>query len=117
MNGVEILSQSNIYETVSYPWLIAVFAGVGLLIGLFAAIINWIDFGFDANYLVLIIVCTLISAWLGLIGALISEHETDTVDYIEYKVIISEDIGFTEFMDQYEILDQEGQIYTVKERE
>ena len=117
MNGVEILSSETIYEVEVYRWLIVVFASVGLLIGLIVAIVNWIDFGFDSDNIWLIIGCTVIGAYVGFLGSIISEHETDTVDYIEYKVIVSEDINFTEFMDKYEILDQEGKIYTVKERE
>ena len=35
----------------------------------------------------------------------------------QYKVTISDEVSFNEFMDKYEILDQEGKIYTVKERE
>ena len=55
MNGVEILSSETIYETASYPWIIAVFAGVGFLIGLIIAISHWIDYGFDAADILLII--------------------------------------------------------------
>ncbi|MBO5828846.1 MAG: hypothetical protein J6R59_10415 [Paludibacteraceae bacterium] len=117
MNGVEILSSKPIYEVEAYCWLIAVFAGVGLLIGLIVAIVNWIDFGFDSDYIWTIIGCTITGVFIGFLGSVISEHETDTVDYIEYKVTVSEDINFTEFMDKYEVLDQEGKIYIVRERE
>lgn len=34
----------------------------------------------------------------------------------QYKIIISDDVKLNEFMDKYEILDQEGKIYTVRER-
>lgn len=39
------------------------------------------------------------------------------IDYIEYKVAIDDSVSINEFLDKYEILDQEGKIYTVKERE
>lgn len=117
MSGVEILSQNNVYETEAYPWLIAIFAGIGLLIGLVIAISDWVKYGFDASCLPVIIFITLGGAYIGFLMWALSEHETDTVDYIEYKVAISEDVNFTEFMDKYEVLDQEGKIYIVKERE
>lgn len=36
--------------------------------------------------------------------------------YPIYKVIISNEVSMNEFMDRYEILNQDGKIYTVKER-
>ena len=36
--------------------------------------------------------------------------------YPTYKVIISDEVSINEFMDKYEILSQDGKIYTVKER-
>ena len=36
--------------------------------------------------------------------------------YNTYKVTINESVNFNEFIEKYEILGQEGKIYTVKER-
>ena len=117
MTGVEILSQTNIYEIKSYPWIVAIGIGIGMLIGLKFAIEEWNDFGFSRELFLFFALFTLIGLAVGGFGFLISRHETDTVDYIEYKVAVSDEVNFTDFMDKYEILDQEGKIYTVKERE
>jgi uncharacterized protein YacL len=37
--------------------------------------------------------------------------------HVEYQVTIDDSVSMNEFLDKYEILDQEGKIYTVKERE
>lgn len=37
--------------------------------------------------------------------------------YTEYKVIIDDTVSYNDFVEKYEILDQENLIYTVKERE
>ena len=37
--------------------------------------------------------------------------------YIQYKVTISDSVSMTEFYDQYEIIDIDGEIYTIRERE
>jgi uncharacterized protein YacL len=116
MSGVEILSSKTIYEMDAYWWFIVLFASVGLLIGLIIAIVDWINLGFDSKHIGFIIVCSLFGAYIGLLGAVMSEHETDTVDYIEYKVTISEDVPLVDFVEKYEILEQEGKIYTVRER-
>jgi RsiW-degrading membrane proteinase PrsW (M82 family) len=117
MNGVEILNSEIIYETTSCPWLIALFAGIGFLVSLTCCIFYWIDVCFDAKDIAIVLVCTLVGAIIGVVAFLNITHETDTVDYIEYKVTIDDSVSMNEFLDKYEILDQEGKIYTVKERE
>ena len=115
MNGVEILSSETIYETTSYPWIIAILVAIGFLGGLIIAIVHWIDYGFDGNDILMIIGCAVIGAYFGFLGFIFSERESDTVDYIEYKVTIEDSVSMNEFLDKYEILDREGKIYTVKE--
>lgn len=41
----------------------------------------------------------------------------NTFSHYEYKVLIDDSVPLNEFNEKYEILDQEGQIYTVIERE
>ena len=118
MNGVEILSQETIYETAFPWWLILIFAGIGLIVGIIITIIRYIDYNFfDPADLVIISLGVILGAWVGSLGALIGEYETDTVDHIEYKVTIDDSVSMNEFLDKYEIIDQEGKIYAVKEKE
>lgn len=118
MNGVEILSQNIIYETAFPWWLILIFAGVGLIIGIIITIIHYIDYGFfDPADLVIIFLGVILGAWFGTLGMFISEYETNIIDHIEYKVTINDSVSMNEFLDKYEIIDQEGKIYTVKEKE
>ena len=51
----------------------------------------------------------------GLMAGGLFAQITDEVE-ISYKVIISEEVSLNDFMEKYEIIDQEGKIYTVKER-
>ena len=117
MTGVEILSSKVIYETDGLLWLIPTFICVGLLIGLVIAIIEWATYGFDTDAFAIMAAIAIVGFFIGALGYLMSIHETDVVDYIEYKVIIDDSVSMNEFLDKYEILDQEGKIYTVKERE
>ena len=117
MNGVEILNQITIYETEMPWWILWVFIGAGFLISLCFSIYEWVKYGFDGSFIWLIILGSAMCAWLGFLGVLIFEHDTDTVDHIEYQVTVSDDVNFNEFAAKYEILDQEGKIYTVKEKE
>lgn len=117
MNGVEILSQSIIYETEFYWWILIAFAIAGLLFSLIVSIIDWIKYGFDKSSIWFILIVTLIFSVFGGVYTAISEHETDTVDYITYKVTISDEVSLREFTDKYTIINQDGKIYTVKEKD
>lgn len=117
MNGIEILSEQAVYQVDFLWWLFFLFTGIGFVIGLIVAIKEWVDFGWDANMLYFMLMTTIVGAWVGVLGIIFSEHETDIVDHIEYKVIVSEDVNFNEFMNKYEVVDQDGKIYTVKDRE
>lgn len=118
MNGVEILSQETIYETTFPWWLILVFAGVGLIIGIIVAIVSYINYNmFDPANFATIFMITILGAWFGFLATILLEYETDTIEHIEYKVTIDDSVSINEFLDKYEIIDQEGKIYTVKERE
>ena len=117
MDGVEILSSETIYTTDMLSCILPVFVGAGILIGLIIAIVGWVDFGFTADSIFAIFTCAFIGLFIGTIGMLISKHKTTTVDYIEYKVTISEEVKFVEFTDKYEILDREGKSFTVRERD
>jgi hypothetical protein len=59
------------------------------------------------------IIAVIVSGLIGLIPAnatLPDEYET------QYKVTISDEVFMNDFLDRYEIIDQEGKIYTVRER-
>ena len=119
MTGVEILSQRNIY-VIEYPWwILAIFTAIGLIVGLVLTIYWSFKYKerFGSFHIGIMLLFTIGGAFMGLLATSICKYETDVVDYIEYKVAVSDDVGFNEFMDKYEILDREGKIYTVKERE
>lgn len=117
MQGVTILSEQAVYEVDCLWWLFFLFLGIGFVTGLIVAIKEWIHFGLNADILWLMLVSTLIGAYFGALGVIFSEHETDVVDHIEYKVTVSDDVDFNEFMSKYEVIDTEGLIYIIKERE
>lgn len=112
MNGIEILSSEIIYNGILPEWCFI----AGIVLGLVSTIVTimcFVDYRDDivgSIFGVLVLICMIISV----LSALPSETN---VDHIEYKVTIDDSVSMNEFLDKYEILDQEGKIYTVKERE
>lgn len=119
MTGVEILNVTE--HTITEPawdWSMC----FGLFIGLFGlcVIIGFIQGLREDDIYVGIqtgLIVGLICALLGspLLTAAFSRKEVGK-EY-HYKVTIDDSVSMNDFLDKYEIIDQEGKIYTVKERE
>lgn len=118
MTGVEILAMEEVVTGTAFNWLafwiaLGIMAGVGLLVGFLTASYDW---GFDWEFftpiwILFLILGILIGVLTGFLFAAPTETETC------YKVLISDEVSMNEFLEQYEIVDQEGKIYTIKERE
>lgn len=119
MNGVEILNitEHAIMEPAwSWQMCFGLFVGLacfGVLIGFLQGLSDCdIGGGILAGLIVGLIFALVASPVL---TALFSKKEVGK-EY-HYKVTIDDSVSMNEFLDKYEILDQEGKIYTVKERE
>lgn len=112
MSGVEILSSKIIYNTMFPEWClpVGIIFFICFLYGLYIVLFEKLN--------ILCAAC----AGIGVFGCLViiifscTEKEYD-IDYVEYKVTISDEVSLNEFFNKYEIIDQEGKIYTVKEVE
>ena len=111
MNGVEILSSETIYN----PILPEYWLGIGL--GCALLLIVAMAFCFANEHIILGFICMILSFSLVFVGCLCGICIKTDIDHIEYKVTVDDSVSMNEFLDKYEILDQEGKIYTVKERE
>lgn len=112
MNGVEILSSIYEYESLMSPFWALGFGIAALII----VIIGLLTLTFDniQDKLLILEVVLIAAMIICIIGAYI---KTDEIIDTTYKVTIDDSVSMNEFLDKYEILDQEGKIYTVKERE
>ena len=111
MNGVEILSSETIYNTILPEyWL-----GIGL--GLAFILVIVMAFCFANEHIILGFICMVLSVSFIFVGSLGGICRKTDIDHIEYKVIVDDSVSMNEFLNKYEILDREGKIYIVKERE
>lgn len=114
MAGVTILATEIVnkpapwLEIIGYSFAAAVGCGFLLLI---------LSIFFELDWLFKIGVPMLIcSAVLGLMTSLLTTTIT-VPDYTTYEVILDDSVSMNEFMNTYEVLEQRGQIYVVKEIE
>ena len=117
MNGVEILSSAEVASEFAFNWTIfwigfCILLGSSLIMGLWYVLRGEIEWWFVS-------ICAAIGVAVGLIlGGIIGDLGKIPTSYeTHYKVTIDDSVSMNEFLDKYEILDQEGKIYTVKERE
>ena len=116
MNGVEILSSTEVGVDYTSNWWLTglIFLGCIALGGIVGF---WVAHDFDTVEGTL--VGCLVGALIGIVVWIMVGAATwkPTTYETHYKVTIDDSVSMNEFLDRYEILDQEGKIYTVKERE
>lgn len=112
MNGVEIFNTVYEYDRlISSDWVALVVLITGII-----AIAGICTTSFDKAQKVLKILVTISIACV--IGSVIGANiETNKIIGTKYQVTISEEVKFNDFMEKYEIVDQDGEIYTVRKRE
>lgn len=101
IEGVEILSMRQNYE-----WVLLIMPILYLIISILSIIIAFREkrtsqFVFSG---IITFFCVIL-----FFGFFKSNH-------IEYEVTINDNVSFTEFMDRYEVLNKNGDIYTIKEK-
>lgn len=122
MQGVDVLSQelvevvSGMNQTCMKIATIAIFI---IFSGILCAIAEakGVEFGnIFVNCIITMLIISFISLFSIPVGFAIGDT-SKTKTHTEYKVTISDDVNFNEFDHKYEILSQEGKIYTIKERD
>lgn len=105
IEGIEILSQEVCNELQLVPLILCTM--IFSLIGTFIDLFNDFSHG---------IIGAVLGCILGLFIYAIIFDAIMPEKYIKYKVTISEDVSMTEFNERYEIIDVDGKIYTIKEK-
>ena len=117
MSGVEILAT----EEVAIAWENWNWKGFLLTVGLmlFVSIIAGMltgasdDWGLGVTVFLIVFIAgsAIFGTFVGCTTGKPTEYET------QYKVVIDDSVSMNDFIEKYEIIDQEGKIYTVREKE
>lgn len=111
---MEILATIPVY---THPWIYTLLLAVAIVtiaVGIMSAIVTIEIHNFIPALVGLVLIIVGIFGVAHTINAI---NRTSVFDYNKYKVTLDETIGAREFLDKYEILSREGEIFTVKEIE
>ena len=119
MNGVEILAVEQVATAFGFGWSLFIILGVlfSSLIGGITWCLAWendlprLKTGITVSVGIVIAL-----AFAALIGG-VSETGAPTAFETHYKVTISDEVSMNEFLERYEIVDQDGKIFIVREVE
>ena len=115
MNGVEILAVNKVitghaYDLLLFLIVFTIVFGISVGLGIVGSIIlnDW-------YILCIISLCGIILG--GISGTLFCSAKGAPVAYeMQFKAIVSDEVPLNEFLSKYEIIEQEGKIFTIRER-
>lgn len=116
MQGVEILTSTQVATEWAFNrdafWITAVIVLVVFVVYGVISAIRHDDYGFIALTVILgVLSGFVVGTYVGyILLPTPSNYET------QYKAIISDEVSMTEFLEHYEVIDQDGKIFTVREK-
>lgn len=104
MEGVTILSTGT--AMLGMSWGAAIIIALTVLVAMY--ILNPLedDFEWRIGF----------ATFISILSFIVLSFMVNTTEVTEYKVIIDDSVKYVEFVEKYEVVDQEGEIYTVRER-
>ena len=109
MEGIEVLSVGSIGINQVFNWDVAIAGGIflGIILSVWIGLATESVVGGLVSFLVM-------GAFFGILLGANVEKYADTVP--TYKVIVSDTVSINEFYERYEVLEQDGKIFTIKEK-
>ena len=115
MSGIEILSSTEVVTAYSHPNAGTITLAVIFGTFFIGSLLLWLLSELDA---LIIPVGAILGFVLGLIGGVIAEDNlVKPIEYeTHYKVTISDEVSMNEFLEKYEIIEQDERIFTIREK-
>ena len=110
MDGVWIIN----VNPADKPWNLVVCAIIGAVIAVLIALFGRLNTDCDGREALM--VCSAVSVVGILLGLFVGVMHNQYLKPVTYDVMIGDNVSFNEFTEQYEIIEQNGNIYTVKEK-
>lgn len=114
MNGVEILATEKVISETAFNWTGFWITGIVIIIiPLIFVILEFLSGEIEVAWGIFV-VGIIFAAMAGYAFGKVTEEPIAYKN--QYKVTVSDEVSMNEFNKRYEIIDQEGKIYTVEER-
>lgn len=110
IEGITILAQETITPPTGAIIAALIFTMVFCILGIISVVLAIVDNAPGMG--VIGALCLMGALVLGMAGFGAAAEEP----HIEYKVLIDQSVSWSEVYENYEIIDQEGKIYTIKEK-
>ena len=113
MNGIEILATEQVATEYSFNWLT-----FGITFGIMVLVMFLYGLFDSATEISELWIPVVIGMIFGVIlgGIFGFTSSTPTKYETQYEVLISDETSINEFLEEYEIIDQNGKIYTIREK-
>lgn len=116
----DILNEIEVYKHVGIGNYADFFCSLALSCIFLTLILMILSLVFENITLMKLSFISFAVALIGLLGSfilqIIKDSTQNVYDHTEYQVVIHDDTDFLEFTSKYEILDQQGKIYTIREK-
>ena len=113
MTGVEVLAVQDVVTGYIYNWIAYAIAFIVIFVVSTGIAVLIYGKRFEDIIASMILGCIVASFFATLPTQAVSSKKYET----QYKVLISDEVSMNEFVAKYEIISQEGCIYTVRNRE
>ena len=116
MQGIEFLTSTQVatewaFNWTGFWWTLGIIFGVCLIISIYSVISDQCEWG-------IIPALSFVGIVLGsMVGAGIGKKTENPIAYeTHYKVTLSEEVSMTDFYKLYEVVEQDGKIFIIREK-
>lgn len=124
MNGVEILNKIPVYGIAEWALytLVIILIAVPLVFVIYAIVQVVKNYEHWSYIIYNTFIGIFIGLFIGVLFVVFSEkteiaYDKNNIESYKYQVVISDEVKFNEFNKKYEIIEQDGSIYTVQEKD
>ena len=117
LEGIEILNQVEIMESPMWIAIVGLVCLVLIFVGIVIFIVNVFTDFLDDKWWITMLIIVLSYAGILLMSNLDKNLLTEPTGQYKYQVTIDDDVSMTEFLEKYEIIEVNGKIYTIREKE
>lgn len=118
MEGITILNEEEITELIYNPMPLIILTIIGAIIGIVVAIKSFIDSGGIKNAIGIFVAFLGLGVSIGVATSMIVSLSQNNRRYVEtrYEVTIDDSVYMKEFVEKYEIIEERGEIFVIKEK-